>query len=129
MPKLDSAKQAKAEFTHMIRVVDKLDTAIDKLTDVSSDIKQILAVHETRLDQTETIMERHFTQMDAVHNRVSNLRDDMNKTSTELLEKMSEIQTDSLEKINDINKWRWQVMGGAMALAALISVFTQMIAH
>ena len=108
----------KQELDHIIKVVDKLDTAIDKLADVSSDIKQILAVHETRLDQTETIMERHFTQMDAVHNRVSNLRDDMNNAQKELL-----------EKIGDINKWRWQVMGGAMAIAALISVLTQIIAH
>ena len=56
--------------------------------------------------------------MDAVHNRVSNLRDDMNSAQKELL-----------EKIGDINKWRWQVTGGAMAIAALISVITQLIAH
>lgn len=111
-------KGNKTELDHMIKVVDKLDTAIDKLTDVSTDIKQILAVHETRLDQTETIMERHFTQMDAVHNRVSNLRDDMNTAQRELM-----------EKIGEINKWRWQVMGGAMAIAALISIITQLIAH
>ena len=115
---MTTAKSNKTELDHIVRVVEKLDTAIDKLTDVSSDIKQILAVHESRLDQTETIMERHFTQMDAVHNRVSNLRDDMNSAQKELL-----------EKIGDINKWRWQVMGGAMAIAALISVITQLIAH
>ena len=115
---MPTAKSNKTELDHIIKVVEKLDTAIDKLTDVSSDIKQILAVHESRLDQTETIMERHFTQMDAVHNRVSNLRDDMNNAQKELL-----------EKIGDINKWRWQVMGGAMAIAALISVLTQIIAH
>ena len=115
---MPTAKSNKTELDHIVRVVEKLDTAIDKLTDVSSDIKQILAVHESRLDQTETIMERHFTQMDAVHNRVSNLRDDMNSAQKELL-----------EKIGDINKWRWQVMGGAMAIAALISVLTQIIAH
>ena len=115
---MQTAKSNKTELDHIVRVVEKLDTAIDKLTDVSSDIKQILAVHESRLDQTETIMERHFTQMDAVHNRVSNLRDDMNSAQKELL-----------EKIGDINKWRWQVMGGAMAIAALISVITQLIAH
>mgnify|MGYP003326774862 FL=1 len=115
---MPTAKSNKTELDHIVRVVEKLDTAIDKLTDVSSDIKQILAVHESRLDQTETIMERHFTQMDAVHNRVSNLRDDMNNAQKELL-----------EKIGDINKWRWQVMGGAMAIAALISVLTQIIAH
>ena len=115
---MPTAKSNKTELDHIIKVVEKLDTAIDKLTDVSSDIKQILAVHESRLDQTETIMERHFTQMDAVHNRVSNLRDDMNNAQKELL-----------EKIGEINKWRWQVMGGAMAIAALISVLTQIIAH
>ena len=115
---MPTAKSNKTELDHIIKVVEKLDTAIDKLTDVSSDIKQILAVHESRLDQTETSMERHFTQMDAVHNRVSNLRDDMNNAQKELL-----------EKIGDINKWRWQVMGGAMAIAALISVLTQIIAH
>ena len=115
---MPTAKSNDTELDHIVRVVEKLDTAIDKLTDVSSDIKQILAVHESRLDQTETIMERHFTQMDAVHNRVSNLRDDMNSAQKELL-----------EKIGDINKWRWQVMGGAMAIAALISVITQLIAH
>ena len=115
---MPTAKSNKTELDHIIKVVEKLDTAIDKLTDVSSDIKQILAVHESRLDQTETIMERHFTQMDAVHNRVSNLRDDMNTAQKELL-----------EKIGDINKWRWQVMGGAMAIAAFISVITQIIAH
>ena len=115
---MPTAKSNKTELDHIVKVVEKLDTAIDKLTDVSSDIKQILAVHESRLDQTETIMERHFTQMDAVHNRVSNLRDDMNTAQKELL-----------EKIGEINKWRWQVMGGAMAIAALISVLTQIIAH
>ena len=115
---MPTAKSNITELDHIVRVVEKLDTAIDKLTDVSSDIKQILDVHESRLDQTETIMERHFTQMDAVHNRVSNLRDDMNSAQKELL-----------EKIGDINKWRWQVMGGAMAIAALISVITQLIAH
>jgi len=105
----------KQELDHIIKVVDKLDTAIDKLADVSSDIKQILAVHETRLDQTETIMERHFTQMDAVHSRVSNLRDDMNTAHGELVEKIAEI-----------NKWRWQVMGGAMVIATLVSVVSQL---
>ena len=88
---MPTAKSNKTELDHIVRVVEKLDTAIDKLTDVSSDIKQILAVHESRLDQTETIMERHFTQMDAVHNRVSNLRDDMNSAQKELLEKIGDI--------------------------------------
>lgn len=102
------------DIEHLYKVIDKLDTAIEKLSDVSTDIKSILAVHEQRLDQTETIMERHFVQMDAVHNRVSSLRDDMNATQKELI-----------EKINDINKWRWQMMGAAAVIAALISMISE----
>ena len=103
------------DVQHLYKVIDKLDTAIEKLSDVSTDIKSILAVHEQRLDQTETIMERHFVQMDAVHNRVSNLRDDMN-----------EAQQEVLDKIAEINKWRWQMMGGAAVIAALISMMGEL---
>jgi len=38
----------KQELDQVYQVINKLDTAIDKLADVSSDIKQILAVHERR---------------------------------------------------------------------------------
>lgn len=103
------------ELDQVYQVINKLDTAIDKLADVSSDIKQILAVHEQRLDQTENIMERHFVQMDAVHSRVSQLRDDMNDAEKRLL-----------TEIGDINKWRWQMMGAAAGVAALISIATKL---
>ena len=46
------------------------------------------------------------------------IRDDMNN-----------VQKEMLEQIAEINKWRWQVMGGAMALATLISVLAQVIAQ
>lgn len=105
----------KQELDQVYQVINKLDTAIDKLADVSSDIKQILAVHEQRLDQTENIMERHFVQMDAVHSRVSQLRDDMNAAEKRLL-----------TEVSDINKWRWQMMGAAAGIAALISIATKL---
>lgn len=105
----------KQELDQVYQVINKLDTAIDKLADVSSDIKQILAVHEQRLDQTENIMERHFVQMDAVHSRVSQLRDDMNDAEKRLM-----------SELNDINKWRWQMMGAAAGVAALISIATKL---
>jgi len=106
-------QQIKSEVEYLYKVIDKLDTAIDKLADVSSDIKQILAVHETRLDQTETVVERSFVQLDAVHHRVSALRDDMNAA-----------EKDILHRINDINKWRWQVVGAAGAVAFIISAIS-----
>lgn len=107
--------QIRSDVEYLYKVIDKLDTAIDKLADVSSDVKQILAVHETRLDQNESIMERSFVQLDAVHQRVSALRDDVNMT-----------EKDILHKINEINKWRWQVVGGAAAIAFIVSALGHM---
>ena len=102
------------DIDHVYRVIDKLDEAITKLADLSSDIKQILAVHETRLDQNENIMERHFVQMDAIHQRVSSLRDDMNTAHAEVLAEIGLLQ-----------QWKWMVMGGAMALSSGIALFGQ----
>lgn len=104
---------ADKDLDPIYKTIDKLDQAIDKLADVSGDIKQILAVHEQRLDQTENIMERHFVQMDAVHNRVSNLRDDMNEAEARIT-----------ARINELEKWKWQIMGGAAVIASLISILS-----
>ena len=41
----------------------RLDTAIDKLTDVSTSIKQMLAVHEQKLTQTEKTEEILFDKV------------------------------------------------------------------
>ena len=44
---MPTAKSNKTELDHIVRVVEKLDTAIDKLTDVSSDIKPVSYTHLT----------------------------------------------------------------------------------
>ena len=103
------------DIDHVYKVIDKLDLAIDKLADVSSDIKQILAVHETRLDQTEALMDRSFVQMDAIHQRIGNLRDDMNKESEDIRAELSKL-----------HQWKWMIMGGAAVVSSLISMCVHM---
>ena len=41
----------KQEIENINSIHNRLDTAIDKLTDVSTSIKSMLAVHEEKLDQ------------------------------------------------------------------------------
>lgn len=38
---------------------------------------------------------------------------------------MNATQKELIEKINDINKWRWQMMGAAAVIAALISMISE----
>ena len=105
------AKKQNDELEHIIKVVDKLDLAIDKLSDVSSDIRKILAVHETRIDSAENIMERHFVQQDAIHQRIGKLRDEMTKDSQDIREDIAKLQ-----------HWKWMVMGGAAIVSAIIGM-------
>ena len=54
-------------------LVDRLDRAIEKMTEVSGHISKLLAVHETRIEnQDESIT--------ITHKRISELRDDLNHT-------------------------------------------------
>jgi hypothetical protein len=43
----------KQELNNVNSIHTRLDTAIDKLTDVSTSIKSMLAVHEEKLSQSE----------------------------------------------------------------------------
>lgn len=108
---MDSQTPQGQGLDQLYRIIDKLDQAIVKLADVSSDIKQILAVHENRLDQNEIFMERSFVQLDAVHSRVSSLRDDMNKESMMIM-----------KEVNKINEWRWQMVGASSVIASVVAV-------
>ena len=103
--------QNNQDIDHVYRVIDKLDLAIDKLAEVSSDIKQILAVHETRIDQQEALMDRSFSQMDGIHQRIGNLRDDMNSESESIRSELSKL-----------HQWKWMIMGGAAVVSSLISM-------
>ena len=58
-----------------IQLLKRLDTAIEKLTDVSNEIKQVLVVHETKLDQQEELNRQYYEQIDKLHKHIGNLRD------------------------------------------------------
>ena len=83
-------------------LVDRLDTTIDKLTDISTNISQLLAVHETKLSaqeiiskQTTDLVEKRRVEMDekiqTLHARISsgekmpNWMPTMDSTSDEAL--------------------------------------------
>lgn len=80
----------------------KLDEAIAKLSDVSGEIKQVLVVHETKLDAQETMNDQVYDQIDKLHSRVGDLRDEMST------------------KFETMERWRWIVCGVCIALGALM---------
>ena len=84
------------------KLYDRLDIAIERLTSVSHEIKQILVVHETKLDNQEELNRQYYEQIDKLHIRVGALRDEL------------------MKKMESIEKWRWVLLGGAMTLGLVV---------
>lgn len=80
----------------------KLDTAIERLTEVSNEIKQVLIVHETKLDNQDRSITQYREDIKELHSRIGSLRDEM------------------VLRLNDLEKWRWILMGGAIVFGAII---------
>lgn len=84
------------------KLYQRLDAAIERLTDVSNDIKQVLVVHETKLDQQEEVNRQYYDQIDKLHVRIGDLRDEL------------------MKKIEGLEKWRWILLGGAMVVGIIM---------
>ena len=103
----------------------RLDTAIDKLTDVSTSIKSMLAVHEEKIQRQEQIDEIIFDKLKARQNEIDDLESKM-KSNIELSEKrlLCEIKTlkNSLgERVSTLEKYKWLILGGSIVVGWVLS--------
>ena len=102
-------------------LVDRLDRAIEKMTEVSGHISKLLAVHETRIEnQDESIT--------ITHKRISELRDDLNHTMERNYDsivaefKVVRLMFEKHEKrIIMLEKWKYGVIASAAAIGFLMS--------
>lgn len=103
----------------------RLDTAIDKLTDVSTSIKQMLAVHEQKLTQTEKTEEILFDkvrergeELDMVYR---DLQRDINQVEKRLLLEMKTLRACFDGRVSVLERWRWLIIGGALAIGFIVA--------
>lgn len=103
----------------------RLDTAIDKLTDVSTSIKQMLAVHEQKLSQSEKTEEILFDkvrergeELDMVYR---DLQRDINQVEKRLLLEMKTLKSCFDGRVSVLERWRWLIIGGALAIGFIVA--------
>ena len=103
----------------------RLDTAIEKLTDVSTSIKSMLAVHEEKISRQEQIDEIIFDKLkerageiDTVHRELSK---EIQHVEKRLLIEMKQIKLDIGARVGILEKYRWLIMGGAIVIGFIIS--------
>ena len=103
----------------------RLDTAIDKLTDVSTSIKQMLAVHEEKIARQEQIDEVIFEKLkerageiDTVHRELSK---EIQHLEKRLLVEIKTIKLDFGARVGMLEKYRWLILGGAIVIGWILS--------
>jgi len=103
----------------------KLDTAIDKLTDVSTSIKQMLAVHEEKIQRQEQIDEVIFNKLkdraDEIDNVYRDLQREISQTEKRLLIEIKSLKNDIGSRVGVLEKWRWLILGGAIVIGWVLS--------
>ena len=103
----------------------KLDTAIDKLTDVSTSIKQMLAVHEEKIQRQEQIDEVIFNKLkdraDEIDNVYRDLQREISQTEKRLLIEIKSLKNDIGSRVGVLEKWRWLILGGTIVIGWVLS--------
>ena len=104
----------------------RLDTAIEKLTDVSTSIKQMLAVHEEKIARQEQIDEVIFDKLkerageiDTVHRELSK---EIQQVEKKLLLEIRQMKLDIGGRVGILEKYKWLIMGGAIVVGWFIAL-------
>lgn len=113
----------KREYSQLNVLIARLDTTIEKLSEVSSGINRMLAVHENRLEQQEETTRIIF---DLLEQRRKEVIESMEKLKREIEQEATKSHAPILEKLDKVMKstesferWRYLVIGGAMVLGFL----------
>jgi hypothetical protein len=126
------------------KLVERLDTTIDKLTDISNNVSNLLAVHETKLSSQEIITKQISDLVEArrvetddkiqiLHERISSgereMKSSIDDQYDELMKEIKEMRAESTvqhntlsDRITTMEKWMWTVLGGSAIVGGIIAL-------
>tara|TARA_B100001939_G_C16881878_1_gene591302 strand:- start:283 stop:711 length:429 start_codon:yes stop_codon:yes gene_type:complete len=115
----------KKDIENVSNLNTRLDTAIEKLTDVSTSIKSMLAVHEEKINRQEQIDDIIFdklkdraSEIDVVHKELSR---EIQQLEKRLLIEIKSMKLDFGARVGILEKYRWFIMGGAIVIGWILS--------
>ena len=95
------------------QMMQRIDTAIQKIGETSQNISQMLAIHNEKIEQSNK-----------TDNIIVKMIEDIKVSSKEQHEAMSKELGERIEKVEEkvegISKFRWQVFGGLAVVAIFI---------
>ena len=133
-------KLLKKELEDQAKIHDRLDVAIEKLTDVSNSINRMLAVHEEKIArQEEAIIEAEqqievrrgelMLKVDELHSRITTNTKEIMISAREQHEaqnkEIQKIREDLSGRIGVMEKWRHVLIGGSIVVGFLLHKFME----
>tara|TARA_B100000315_G_scaffold49794_3_gene44400 strand:- start:1645 stop:2079 length:435 start_codon:yes stop_codon:yes gene_type:complete len=131
-------KLLKKELHDQKKIHDRLDVAIEKLTDVSNSIHRMLAVHEEKLtrqeeaifqaeEQIEVRRTEVLRQIEELHSRITtNTKDIMSAAVAQHQQQNKEIQRirdELVSRVGVLEKWRHVLIGGSIVIGFILHKF------
>ena len=114
----------------------RLEIAIDKLSEIVISCKQMLAQQEQKLQKAEQTDDDIFitlesrrkewdTDLKELHSRITTntreLRDNQYQLESKLLNEIRMVRTQLSERVGVLEKWRWVIIGGSIIIGLMMS--------
>jgi chromosome segregation ATPase len=131
-------KLIKKELKDQAKIHDRLDVAIEKLTDVSNSIHRMLAVHEEKIARQEEAIFQAEEQievrrlelskrLDELHSRITtNTKEIMSAAAVQHKQQNKEIQKikdELVSRVGVLEKWRHVLIGGSIVIGFMLHKF------
>ena len=109
------------------KIHDRLDIAIEKLTDVSNSIHRMLAVHEEKIARQEEAIIGAEEQIEVRRVELSKKIDEVHSRVTETAKEHSKeiliLRNDINNRVGVLEKWRWVIIGGSIVAGFIMHKF------
>ena len=131
-------KLLKKELQDQAKIHDRLDIAIEKLTDVSNSIHRMLAVHEEKIarqeeaifqaeEQIEVRRNELTGKIDELHSRITtNTKEIMTAAAAQHAAQNQEIQKirdELVSRVGVLERWRHVLIGGSIVIGFMLHKF------
>lgn len=127
----------------MVDAIERIESAIERLTDISSDLKAMIAVQEAKLNQqekiTETLNTRFESRRDLMDEKLKDVYNTIRTQDQTILAEIKAVREEQNkhytclnEKINTIQKYIWMAVGGGTVLGygfSFITTFFKVLGH
>ena len=114
----------------------RLEIAIEKLSDIGISCKQMLSQQQTRLELAEQTDDDIFITLESrrkewdndlkeLHSRITTnsreLREHQVQSENKLLDEIRMVRTQLSERVGVLEKWRWVIIGGSIIIGLMMS--------